>query len=528
MVDKIVAYETTPNDKTWQKNTLLIADNQVEAYEAEFEIMNEEAAMLLPASMNVPVKGYLNDYLTSAALRDDIKATIDAGTLIVNYSGHGSLQQFAGESIFRNSDVDDLTNTGKYPFVISMTCLTGYFGYLDPQDGPEPSLAEALLLADGKGAVASLMPTAMTSTSGQRILDTALFESIFTKDIRQLGPAVVDAKQTLLANGGTAFEEISETFLLFGDPALTLQVPIPHKPSEVEVQQVEEGILISWQSVEDCDGNPVAGYNLYRSPSAGGIYTKVNGILITDTEYLDTDPAGISAQDVGGSGTGSYFYGVTSVDSGGDESAQSLAISPPSLATIPGAEDVGAASCFIDTSTSPAEFNITFKALIAIVSIILVFVLLQSIFDPSRKKNTAEKKMNPFNELKNVKTLLVDDDEFIRNSLELAFKTKGCCLKVAETAEEGLQAIKAHQFDIIISDFRLPGMNGLEFLKLAAVTQPQAVKFLITAYRDDHIFSEAVRLGVNEFIEKPFAVKVLINLLALALKRQEKTRSAIM
>jgi CheY-like chemotaxis protein len=409
-----------------------------------------------------------------------------------------------------------------------MTCLTGYFGYLDPQDGPEPSLAEALLRAESKGAVASLMPTGMTSTGGQHILDTALFESIFTKDIRQLGPAVIDAKQTLLANGGTAFEEISETFLLFGDPALTLQVPIPHKPSEVEVQQVEEGILISWQSVEDCDGNPVAGYNLYRSPSAGGIYTKVNGILITDTEYLDTDPAGISAQDVGGSGTGSYFYGVTSVDSGGDESAQSLAISPPSLATIPGAEDVGAASCFIDTSTSPAEFNITFKALIAIVSIILVFVLLQSIFDPSRKKNTAEKKMNPFNELKNVKTLLVDDDEFIRNSLELAFKTKGCCLKVAETAEEGLQAIKAHQFDIIISDFRLPGMNGLEFLKLAAVTQPQAVKFLITAYRDDHIFSEAVRLGVNEFIEKPFAVKVLINLLALALKRQEKTRSAIM
>ena len=78
------------------------------------------------------------------------------------------------------------------------------------------------------------------------------------------------------------------------------------------------------------DGNPVAGYNVYRSQSADGIYTKINGILITDTEYLDTDPAGISAQDSGGSGTGSYFYGVTSVDSSGDESAQSLAISPPS------------------------------------------------------------------------------------------------------------------------------------------------------------------------------------------------------
>ena len=140
---------------------------------------------------------------------------------------------------------------------------------------------------------------------------------------------------------------------------------------------------------------------------------------------------------------------------------------------------------------------------------------------------TGKTKMNAFDELKNVKTLLVDDDEFIRNSLELAFKTKGCALRVADSAEAGLQAIKDEQFDIIISDLRLPGINGLEFLKLASVAQPQAIRFLITAYRDDHIFSEAVRLGINEFIEKPFAVKVLINLLALALKRKEKIRSAM-
>ena len=135
--------------------------------------------------------------------------------------------------------------------------------------------------------------------------------------------------------------------------------------------------------------------------------------------------------------------------------------------------------------------------------------------------------MNSFDELKKIKTLLVDDDELIRDSLSMTFATKGCFLQVAETAEQGLQAIKKEQFDIIISDLRLPGMNGLDFLKLTAVIQPQAVKFLITAYRDDHLFSEAIRLGVHEFIEKPFAVKVLINLLALSIKRQEKKQAAI-
>ena len=50
--------------------------------------------------------------------------------------------------------------------------------------------------------------------------------------------------------------------------------------------------------------------------------------------------------------------------------------------------------------------------------------------------------MNSFNELKKLKTLLVDDDELIRDSLKIAFTAKGCAMRVAETAEEGLQAVK--------------------------------------------------------------------------------------
>ena len=130
--------------------------------------------------------------------------------------------------------------------------------------------------------------------------------------------------------------------------------------------------------------------------------------------------------------------------------------------------------------------------------------------------------MNPFTELKQVKTLLVDDDELIRDSLKIAFANKGCSMRVAETAEEGLQAIKEEQFDIISSDFRLPGMNGLDFLKLATRTHPQAVNILITAYRDEYLFTEAIRMGVTEFIDKPFSVKALAELLAVSLKRRAK------
>jgi hypothetical protein len=283
------------------------------------------------------------------------------------------LQRWAGEGIFQNSDVDDLTNTGRYPFVVSMSCLTGYFSYLDPQDGPEPSLAEALLRADGKGAVASLMPSGMTSTGGQHILDNALFEAIFTKDIRKLGPIVADAKQTLLANGGAAYEEVSETFLLFGDPALALKIPIPHKPTGVEVQQTEAGIAISWQAVEDCNGNPVAGYNVYRSTSPGGNYIKINTELITATEFLDTNPQGLSAASFGSS-VSTFYYGVAAVDDSGDESAQTLGSSPAAIVSSSGAGG-GGGGCFISTSAQSRLFQGIWIWVIVFISLIVLLCI---------------------------------------------------------------------------------------------------------------------------------------------------------
>jgi hypothetical protein len=77
-----------------------------------------------------------------------------------------------------------------------MSRETGVFSYPEPWDFP--SLAESLLRSTS-GAVAALMPTGMSATEGQRILNSALFEHIFNEDVRTLGPAIMAAKQTLLA-----------------------------------------------------------------------------------------------------------------------------------------------------------------------------------------------------------------------------------------------------------------------------------------------------------------------------------------
>ena len=117
--------------------------------------------------------------------------------------------------------------------------------------------------------------------------------------------------------------------------------------------------------------------------------------------------------------------------------------------------------------------------------------------------------------------LLVDDDEFIRDSLSIAFKNKGCSMQTVETAEEGLDILDQEKFDVIISDFRLPGIDGLEFLRLAKICQAGSLRMLITAYRDEGIVSKVTAMGIHRYIEKPFSVESLAESLAMLTRNHQ-------
>jgi hypothetical protein len=183
----------------------------------------------------------------------------------------------------------------------------------------------------------------------------------FTDDIRELGPAILAAKQVLLANGSAEYEQISQTFLLFGDPATGLKIPLPRMPTGVKaIKQENNRVRITWNAALDSNGNAVAGYNIYRANSPAGPYSKINTALVTATEFIDTGGAVVGAGS--GAGTGSTYYAVSSEDSDGDESAQSLGISPASLAS-----SSGSGGCFIDTvSQSVSKQGFWFVVLLGI------------------------------------------------------------------------------------------------------------------------------------------------------------------
>ena len=118
-------------------------------------------------------------------------------------------------------------------------------------------------------------------------------------------------------------------------------------------------------------------------------------------------------------------------------------------------------------------------------------------------------KMNLYNTLRKIKILLIDDDEWIRDSLCLLFENEGCNLSAVESAEEALEVLKLKSFDIIITDYRLPGMDGLEFLSQIQTSCPNIIKILITAYGTDDIYSRAKDVGVEDIIKKPFTVETI-------------------
>jgi hypothetical protein len=180
-------------------------------------------------------------------------------------------------------------------------------------------------------------------------MDRALFDALFTEDTRALGPAISSAKQVLLANGNQ-YEETSETFMLFGDPAMTLKIPLPRRPTGFVAEGQVSRVELSWQPAVDANDNPVAGYNLYRSTTPGGTYSKVNAALITGTTYTD---AALESGAI-------FYYVVRSVDTDGDESVSSeeRGVTVGSRAISPAGGKVGAAAstggssgggCFINT-----------------------------------------------------------------------------------------------------------------------------------------------------------------------------------
>jgi len=129
--------------------------------------------------------------------------------------------------------------------------------------------------------------------------------------------------------------------------------------------------------------------------------------------------------------------------------------------------------------------------------------------------------MNIFHKLREMKILLIDDDEWIRDSLCIFFEAEGCHILAIGSAEEGLEVLARQSYDIIICDYKLPGLDGLTLLKEAQKSHPEASKILITAYMNEGLKSAAKKIGIEDFVAKPFNSETLEASLAHLIEKRE-------
>ncbi|MEQ8539623.1 MAG: response regulator [Coleofasciculus sp. D1-CHI-01] len=109
--------------------------------------------------------------------------------------------------------------------------------------------------------------------------------------------------------------------------------------------------------------------------------------------------------------------------------------------------------------------------------------------------------------MNNVKILIVDDEKNIRLTIAQSLDPLGYQVATADNGEDALLQLKVQEYDLILLDLKMPGMNGLEVLRRAIEIYPDIKIIIISAHGTIEDAVEAMKLGAVDFLQKPFTPK---------------------
>lgn len=104
----------------------------------------------------------------------------------------------------------------------------------------------------------------------------------------------------------------------------------------------------------------------------------------------------------------------------------------------------------------------------------------------------------------NISILVVDSQDMMQKLLHKILTQDGYCVVTAPDGEEALRLLNERKIAIMICDLSIPGMNGFDLLKTAKERQPELVVIMMTALGDTYTVKDALLLGADEYITKPF------------------------
>ena len=119
------------------------------------------------------------------------------------------------------------------------------------------------------------------------------------------------------------------------------------------------------------------------------------------------------------------------------------------------------------------------------------------------------------------KVYVIDDDEAMRDSLNFLLDAADFDVSLFETAENFLDVLPGLEFGCVVSDVRMPGIDGIELLKRMKASHSKFPVVIMTGHGDVPLAVEAMKLGAVDFLEKPFEDDRLIGMIETAIREAE-------
>jgi hypothetical protein len=229
VVDKIIAYDTSTSTLGyWRKQIVFVADdgNNVDGFSELHQRQANDLAELIEVKDPAfdAKKLFMGSYVKSLKgsteevpeMTADIIRSFDRGSVIINFTGHGSERQWADENIFNNTTIRDLEND-RYPFLVTATCEFGR------HDHPrEISGAERSVILNNGGAIGLVTTARPVNASTNFTLNEAFYNALLTK-VNGAFPTIGDVFKLTKNNSMSGVS--NRNFSLLGDPSMTLALP---------------------------------------------------------------------------------------------------------------------------------------------------------------------------------------------------------------------------------------------------------------------------------------------------------------
>ena len=123
--------------------------------------------------------------------------------------------------------------------------------------------------------------------------------------------------------------------------------------------------------------------------------------------------------------------------------------------------------------------------------------------------------------------LVVDDEEIVRDSCKRTLTEAGYDVRTVESGHDALKACRAEKFDVMLTDLKMPDMDGIEVIRSVTKEFPELRVVVITGYPSHDTANQAASLGISDYLEKPLSPQRLSEATAAALTRAPRHTATV-